>query len=256
MKKTLIFMICIMLFMFGTISCEQSGTVSKNINEGKKIELYLPKLSDTYHSVIEHWDELELDKVTLMDKPLLDSSDIENMDNQTIKVKKNFIIINGTGSEDALIFDDKKDEFLKFKYKGKEYKFNSKSPELFYNYTIYDICVVIKNDNIFLVKQRDFRRKEDSTGNAVHKREYSEGIIGIPYVLVIDGKRTELGVLKVADAEFAVPDVKDSWCYMGMPGGMVERLPKGKTLKMVKGLPEVKTLKMGKTEAKIFKIEN
>lgn len=232
MKKTLMFTIFTMLFMFGTISCKQSGTISNNINEGKKIELYLPKLSDTYHSVIEHWNELELDKITLMDKPLLDSSDIENMDNQMIKVKKNFIIVNGTGLEDTLILDDKKDGVLKFEYKGEEYKFNSKSPELFYNYTIYDISVVVKDNNIFLVKQRDFKREEDSTGNAVFKREYSKGAIGIPYVLVIDGKRTELGILKVADAEFAVPNVADSWCYMGMPGGMVSRLPEGKTLKI------------------------
>ena len=38
--------------------------------------------------------------------------------------------------------------------------------------------------------------------------------------------------LKVDDAEFNVPEAKDSWCYMGLPEGMISRVPNGKLLKI------------------------
>lgn len=167
-----------------------------------------------------------------MDKPILGSKDIEALDNNTLKTKKNFIIVNGTGLEDALIYSDKRDGVLKFEYKGEEYKIESKSPELFYNYTIYDICVVKKGDNIYLVKQKDFKKEKDIDGNELPGREYKKGIIGIPYVIVVDGKKTELGILRVDDAEFAVPRVMDSWTYMGMPEGIINRFAEGKNLKV------------------------
>lgn len=236
MRKWIIFMLLLsaILILGG---CNSTANNSTNSSEGtisgdKKIEVFLPKLSDTYNSVYGHWNELNLDKVTLMDKPLLDSSDIEFMDNKTLKAKKNFIIVNGSGLENSLIYSDKSDGVLKFEYKGKEYKIESKSPELFYNYTIYDICVVRKGNNIFLVKQRYFKNKKDNGGNGASQRAYKKGIIGIPYVLVVDGKRTELGILKVDDAEFAVPRVMDSWTYMGLPEGIINRFVEGKMLKV------------------------
>jgi hypothetical protein len=51
-------------------------------------------------------------------------------------------------------------------------------------------------------------------------------------VLVVDDVKTELGVLKVDDAEFAVSEAKHSWCYMGLPEGMISRFPRGKILKI------------------------
>ncbi|MPN19708.1 hypothetical protein SDC9_167080 [bioreactor metagenome] len=167
-----------------------------------------------------------------MDKPILGSRDIELMDNNTLKTKKNFIVVNGTGLENELIYSDKSDGVLKFQYKEEEYEIDSKSPELFYNYTIYDICVVKKGDNIFLVKQTDFKKEKDADGNELSGREYKKGIIGIPYVIVVDGKKTELGILKVDDAEFAVPSARDSWTYMGPPEGIINRVVDGKNIKL------------------------
>jgi hypothetical protein len=235
MKKGIISIFLLsMAFILGACNSgtkEPSNSLKLTLNGDKKIELYLPKLSDTYDSVYDHWKELELDKITLMNKPLLGYEDIEYMDNQILKVKKNFIIVNGRGLENSLIYDDKKPGVLNFEYSGKEYNIKSESNELFYNYTIYDICVVNKDDNIFIVKQVDFKREEVIGDNLVLGRQYKKGIIGIPYVLVVDGVKTELGVLKVDDAEFAVPEAKDSWCYMGLPEGMIGRFPRGKILK-------------------------
>ncbi|WP_017415787.1 hypothetical protein [Clostridium tunisiense] len=236
MRKWVIF-ICLLSAVLILWGCNSSVGNSPNssevtINKDKKIEVFLPKLWDAYSSVYEHWNELNLDKITLMDKPILGSSDIEAMDNNTLKTKKNFIIVNGTGLEDALIYSDKRDGVLKFEYKGEEYKIDSKSPELFYNYTIYDICVVKKGDNNFLVKQRDFKKEKDADRNELSGIEYKKGIIGIPYVIVVDGKKTELGILKVDDAEFAVPRVMDSWTYMGPPEGIINRFAEGKNLKV------------------------
>lgn len=229
-----IFLLSAVLILWGCNSSVDNSSNSSEVtkNKDKKIEVFLPKLSDTYSSVYEHWNELNLDKIILMDKPILGSSDIELMDNNTLKTKKNFIIVNGTGLENALIYSDKRDGVLKFEYKGEEYKIESKSPELFYNYTIYDICVVKKGDNIFFVKQRDFKREKDIGGNEIPGREYKKGIIGIPYVIVVDGKKTELGILKVDDAEFAVPRAMDSWAYMRLPEGIINRVAEGKNLKV------------------------
>ena len=236
MKKgtIFIFLLSMVLILGGCNSTakDSSNALKATVNEERKIELYLPKLADTYDSVYDHWKELELDKITLMDKPLLSSKDIEYMDNQVLKVKKNFVIVNGTGLENSLIYDDKRPGVVNFEYSGKEYNIKSESKELFYNYTIYDICVVNKEDNIFLVKQMDFKKEEVIGENLELGRPYKKGIIGIPYVLVVDGVKTELGVLKVDDAEFNVPEAKDSWCYMGLPEGIISRVPGGKILKI------------------------
>lgn len=236
MRKWGIF-ICLLSAVLILWGCNSSVSSSSNssevtINKNKNIEVFLPKLSDAYSSVYGHWNELNLDKIILMDKPILRFSDIDFMDNNTLKTKKNFIIVNGNGLENALIYSDKRDGVLNFEYKGEEYKIESKSPELFYNYTIYDICVVKKGDNIFLVKQRDFKKEKDIDGNEIPGREYKKGIIGIPYVIVVDGIKTELGILKVDDAEFAVPRVMDSWTYMGPPEGIINRIVEGKNLKV------------------------
>ncbi len=236
MKKGIIFifLLSMVLILGGCNSTakDSSNSLNATVNGDKKIELYLPKLADTYDSVYDHWKELELDKITLMDKPLLSSKDIEYMDNQVLKVKKNFIIVNGTGLENSTIYDDKRPGVLKFEYSGKEYNIKSESNELFYEYTIYNICVVNKEDSIFLVKQMDFKKEEAVGENLALERQYKKGIIGIPYVLVVDGVKTELGVLKVDDAEFAVPEGKDSWCYMGLPEGIISRFPNGNILKV------------------------
>lgn len=236
MKKWSIF-ICLLSAVLILWGCNSDVSNSSNssevtINRDKKIEVFLPKLSDAYSSVYGHWNELNLDKVILMDKPILASSDIELMEDNILKTKKNFIIVNGTGLENPLIYNDKSDGVLKFQYKEEEYKIDSKSPELFYNYTIYDICVVKKGDNIFLVKQTDFKNEKDADGNEIPGREYKKGIIGIPYVIVVDGKKTELGILKVDDAEFAVPRAMDSWTYMGPPEGIIDRVVECKNLKV------------------------
>lgn len=229
-----IFLLSAVLILCGCNSdvSNSSNSSEVTIKKDKKIEVFLPKLSDDYSSVYGHWNELNLDKIILMDKPILGSRDIELMDNNTLKTKKNFIVVNGTGLENALIYSDKSDGVLKFQYKEEEYKIDSKSPELFYNYTIYDICVVKKGDNIFLVKQTDFKKEKDADGNEIPGREYKKGIIGIPYVIVVDGKKTELGILKIDDAEFAVPRAMDSWTYMGLPEGMINRVVDGKNIKL------------------------
>lgn len=136
-----IFLLSAVLILWGCNSSVDNSSNSSEVtkNKDKKIEVFLPKLSDAYSSVYEHWNELNLDKIILMDKPILESSDIEAMDDNKLKTKKNFIIVNGTGLENPLIYSDKRDGVLKFEYKGEEYKIESKSPELFYNYTIYDI---------------------------------------------------------------------------------------------------------------------
>lgn len=224
----------VVIILLGTTSCTPRTGEGENLSKGEKIELYLPKLSDTYGSIYDHWKELDLEKISLMDKPLLGSEDIEYVDNKRLKIKKNFILVNGKGLESSLIYDNKKDGLLNFQYNGKEYSVQKKSPELFYNYTIYDICVVTMNDNIFLVKQKDFKKENSNSEYQIPERQYKKSIIGIPYVLVVDGKRTELGILKVDDADFEVPTIKDSWCYMGMPKGMPTRLPEGKVLTLEK----------------------
>ena len=234
-KRTIFIFLLSMVLVLGacnSIGRESSNSLKATVNGDKKIELYLPKLADTYDSVYDHWKELELDKITLMNKPLLRSKDIEYMDNQILKVKKNFIIVNGTGLENSTIYDDKRPGVLKFEYSGKEYNIKSESNELFYEYTIYNICVVNKEDSIFLVKQMDFKKEEVIGENLELGRQYKKGIIGIPYVLVVDGVKTELGILKVDDAEFNVPEAKDSWCYMGLPEGMISRVPGGKILEI------------------------
>lgn len=231
--KRVILTVLIIMLSSGSISCGYKELNIQNSFDSKKIELYLPKLAETYYSVYSHWNELDLEKVNLMEKPLLSSSDIEYEDKGELKVKKDIVIVNGTGLESSFIYDDGSDGVLKFEYEGKKYEVDKKSSSLFYYYTIYDICVVLMNDKIFLVKQKDFKKEKDSNGNVIFQREYKKGVIGIPYVLVINGKRTELGVLKVAEAEFAIPKSQESWCYMGPPEELTIRESNGKALRKV-----------------------
>jgi hypothetical protein len=230
MKKIKVYLLSLTVALILS-SCYSTNDINSNNKKIDKMEIYLPKLQNTYNSVYEHWNELNLDKITLMDKPFIYSGDIEYIDYQSIKTKKNFIIVNGTGLESNSINDDKKDCILKFQYEGKEYNIDKDSPELFYNYTIYDICVVVKDDNVFLVKQVDFIKDIKNGEDIKSGRKYNKGIIGIPYILVVNGEKREIGVLKVDDAEFAVPSDFDSWCYMGVPDGLINRIPYGSTLK-------------------------
>jgi len=207
---------------------------SDKTNDKKKVQLFLPQLVDYYNSTYEYWNGLNIDEVTLMEKPLLESEDIISIESSNIKVKKNFIVVKGEGIDNGLIYDDKKEKILKFEYKGKRYNINSKSPELFYNYCIHGVCIVVRDNNIFVVKQRDFKRSEEDINVPPFKRRYKKGPVGLPYVLVIDGKKTELGVLQAAEGEFPIPEMLDSWCYMGFPDYFPKMIPEGDVLNRVK----------------------
>lgn len=239
--KSPILLVTLLLGFLLTSCSSKSSDKQANIDtqptntNNKSVELYLPQLKDFYNSVYDHWAELKLDNISLMDKPLLTSNDIASIGNEEVKTKKNFIVVNGSGMDTGLIFDDKKERVLEFKYNGKDYKINSKSPNIFCNYTVHGVCVVLEDDKIFLVRQREYNKPVKTLSN------YKKGIIGIPYVLVIDGKRTELGILKVGDGEFAVPQMVDSWCYMGFPEGLSELSPNGTILKRLANLSNLTT---------------
>lgn len=217
------------LILFGIALIALNNSKPKSVNNKTNAQIFLPKLADRYNSIYDHLDELKLDTINLMDKPLLDSNDFEYRDDKTIKLKKNIIIVSGSGLENSLIFNDKTGGILKFQYGGRTYNIDSKSPALFYNYAVYDICVVKDVDNIFLVKQKDFKKDKDRQ-NTYPTIKYKESIIGIPYVLVVDGKRVELGGLKVSDAQFEIPGSSASWPYAGVFDNMIKRVPHGNTL--------------------------
>jgi len=172
-------------------------------SESNKVQLFLPKLKETYNSAYDHWNELNLESITLMDKPLLESDDIISMDKNKIKLKKKFEIVNGHGMDNGLIYDDNQQRTLEFVYNNVKFEVGRDSADLFYIYNMHGICVVNNEDNIFLVKQRDYKKTTSSVD-----RKYKTGPVGVPYVLVVNGRKTELGVLQVSEGEFALPD-----CY-------------------------------------------
>jgi hypothetical protein len=221
MRIKIISVVIFALLFSSTVSCSDNNKQDKVISN-KSIELYLPQLKTDYSSVYEHWEELELNKITLMEKPLLEAKDIESFSDKDIKIKKKMVIVKGEGTDPGNT--NSNDIALKFKYKGKTYSVRGNSPELFYNYSIHGVCVVIDNENIFFVRYRDF----DMVNSM---RRYSKGPVGIPYVLVIDGVRSKPGIIKVGEGNFAVPENVDSWCYMGFPGNLPELIPDGKTFK-------------------------
>ncbi len=194
--------------------------------EGNIVQLFLPKLKETYNSAYEHWDELNLENISLMDKPLLEAEDIISIDENEIKLKKNFEIVNGHGMDNGLIYDDKQQRILEYVYNNVKFDVERNSPDLFYIYNMHGICIVNNEDNIFLVKQREYQKSTSSLD-----RKYMTGPVGVPYVLVVNGRKTELGVLQVAKGEFALPESIDSWCYMGFPDHLPVIIPEGNTLK-------------------------
>jgi hypothetical protein len=201
---------------------ESQNQVSKNeTSKVKTVELYLPLLKSNYNSVYEHWDELKLDTVPLIKTPLLGTKDIEYVDAGSIKIKKKISIIKGKGIDTNILAADNSNRELEFVLEGKQYSVSSRSPSLFYNYYIHGICIVVDRDNIIFVKQREYVENNN--------RKYKKGPIGIPYVLVVDGKRSELGIIKVGEGNFAIPEPMDSWSYNGFPV-LTTLIPEGSIL--------------------------
>jgi hypothetical protein len=206
----------------GKVLLESQNQVSKNETSNfKTVELYLPLLKPNYNSVYEHWEELKLDTIPLMKTPLLGTKDIEYVDADSIKIKKKISIVKGKGIDTGILAADYSDRELEFVLEGKQYSERNSSPSLFYNYYIHGVCIVMDWDKIIFVKQREYVKNNN--------RKYKKGPIGIPYVLVVDGKRSELGIIKVGEGNFAIPEPMDSWSYNGFPE-LTSLIPEGSIL--------------------------
>ncbi len=197
---------------------------STNIRSKQNIQLYLPLLSGSMSSVYVAWETMSLENIPLMPTPLLDAKDIKSYDNGKVVTNKDFAIVEGHGIFTGLLADERKGSTLEFEYQDKQYKIDGNSTEIFTNYYIHGICVVVKGNQIFFVKQWEHTREN------ITDREYNSGPIGIPYVIVVNGERKQLGIIKVAEGEFEVPEMFDSWCYMGFPEGLPNLVPTGKEL--------------------------
>ena len=205
-----------------TDQVQQEQVSQADSSSKKRVEMYLPLLKPSYYSITEHWDELKLDTVPLMKIPLLGTNDIEYVDADSIKIRKKISVVEGKGVDSGILAADSSGRELEFVLDGKQHRVSTNSPSFFYNYFIHGVCVVVDGDNIIFVRQREYVRKSN--------RKYKTGPIGIPYVLVVDGKRSELGIIKVGEGNFAIPEPMDSWTYNGFPES-TNLTPEGSILK-------------------------
>lgn len=227
MKKVYVVLFSIILIL-STTSCKGHNNIQR-ICKGKKIELYFLNREQNYGRFGMYWADFSLDDFMLMDLPFLTSEDIESYKNNTIKIKKNFVTVEGTGLRDSYIYDNFTEGTLSFSYDNKNYEVKKPSSELFYYEPFYDICVVNYDDTIFLVTQEGVGKNNDNKEEAA-KEKYKKSVIGLPYILVVNGVRKELGILKVSEGEFLVRDVRSSMSYAGMPEDLPVVVPDGNLL--------------------------
>ncbi|WP_152965914.1 hypothetical protein [Pseudobacteroides cellulosolvens] len=171
-----------------------------------------------------------MNTVKIMDKPLFVENEIEIMTDGILKVNKEFFVAKGEGIDTGLLSEDNTNKTLKYEIDGKRFEVNQSSNNFLYNYYIHGVCVVSDGNRIIFVKQNDFNKAYAVGGVSGVERKTKKGAIGIPYVLVVDGKRNELGVIKIGEGDFAVPEIFDSWTYMGFPDNLPNLIPNASTL--------------------------
>lgn len=202
------------------------------IKTDSKVEIYLPKETAFWFTPYAQ-PSTDFHELELMDTPLFNSNEIESFSQNGFEVNQPMIIISATPETCRLVYDGVTFKEIHFTYENTEYAADASNTELIYDYARQGVSVVKMDDKVFFIKQKEFIAPnfEGYITEKKVERVYHRGPVGVPYVLVVDGVKVQLGVIQMGEGDFPVPSLIDSWSFAGFPADLPVLIPDTKVLR-------------------------